>query len=1010
MSEEHSEKTNPDHIEEGESPENLEKTNVFSDDSLEKTNVIRDGVAVKDEFDKTKLHDDVSLNDPIENTQKTSIDQIEPEKKKNFLAKFLSKFKKDSNSDNVEQSSDKKNPLKTVLGFIFWFLSGIFFYSISFYSTYLVSLDHVSFGIIIGSFLLGTFLIGILLLIKKFNAFIFFALSQISFLSVWTFYLLLHGTYINHWFFFLDYLKPYPFINFLLIFFLFHFLSVLFYFPKKIIFKLILILPLLFGFFGLGYYIYFGLDIFQGWKDFDNYIPGNLFFLHPLWFLIQVYLVLSILFYLVGIFLSKDIDLKKINFFQFLKLFTALIFCSFLLQEIRAPNLVSMIFEKNPFIGSMELSEQGRFVSLKSIYSSNKELQDYTPRINIEVVDLSLDTKTGAEYLISASTLQNNPAYFLSKDDFELFINDQKVDDWSFEPVLESDSSFLDLDTKENAFYKIKVSSSSPYPEFDIHKRGKSIFYSPNESVHFSLNEASPPVKFVEVFLDNRSVLKLEPEAYKRFFEYSLRGVNPGSHKLQINMTAVNNQKSSIEKMIEIIPLKKTKLLNPVDNQLFKDSLEVMIDLPDYYPIYQTKIEIRLSGDLKKVIESPPYHTLINTSNVNQGIHSLDILVKTIDEEKDNRWVENEKISLSIIKNNKIPEINFLSPTIGEFLNLSTKFSISVGNESYNYVELYRGSERIHSWDYPPYILQLDTDNFKEQDQIFFARAYNDTGLALSTFNEVNLGQGRLQVSLDQNPDLSNANFAKKIIFILDASLSMNDQWDDRSKWFWSNVIFSIPELTQSLEKMQVGIMALGLNTPSSFKNCQDKDWISEDFSFVPNEILAKTNQIKPKGLFSLYYGIEHTMQLNPDKIVVISDGLDACENQMPKTLSAKLAQRKTSLEIILLGDLPQKYQNQLLDLKRKTFSSVRVVESGQELKDTIVDLLAINYELYLGNKKVFKAPLNNQEHLLRSGTYEIKLPLYPELNLPNVEVYNGLTSRYQLMEERKRLVLKPAL
>lgn len=209
---------------------------------------------------------------------------------------------------------------------------------------------------------------------------------------------------------------------------------------------------------------------------------------------------------------------------------------------------------------------------------------------------------------------------------------------------------------------------------------------------------------------------------------------------------------------------------------------------------------------------------------------------------------------------------------------------------------------------------------------------------------------------------------------------------------------------------MQVGILALGSNTPSSFKNCQDKDWVSEDFSFVPNEILNQTSQITPQGLFSLYYGIEHTMQLNPDKIVVISDGLDACEDIMPKALSAKLAQRKTSLDIILLGESGKKYQNQILDLKRKSFSTVRVVASGQELKETIVDLLAINYELYLGNKRIFKAPLNNQEHLLRAGSYEIKLPLYPELKLPSVEVFNGLTSRYQLVEERKKLILKSSL
>src|SRR5688572_858940 len=91
-----------------------------------------------------------------------------------------------------------------------------------------------------------------------------------------------------------------------------------------------------------------------------------------------------------------------------------------------------------------------------------------------------------------------------------------------------------------------------------------------------------------------------------------------------------------------------------------------------------------------------------------------------------------------------------------------------------------------------------------------------------------------------------------RILFLLDASGSMLEQWERPNQTRWSVAKSILAKLVDSLgqnSKLELALRVYGHRSPQQIKNCKDT-WLEVPFKSKNHGlIIAKLNEIKPKGV-----------------------------------------------------------------------------------------------------------------------------------------------------------------
>ena len=122
--------------------------------------------------------------------------------------------------------------------------------------------------------------------------------------------------------------------------------------------------------------------------------------------------------------------------------------------------------------------------------------------------------------------------------------------------------------------------------------------------------------------------------------------------------------------------------------------------------------------------------------------------------------------------------------------------------------------------------------------------------LALFAWTSV-LGQTKVQQKIPEKT---------RILFLLDASGSMLEQWERPNQTRWSVAKSILTKLVDSLgqnNKLELGLRVYGHRSPQEIKNCKDT-WL--EVPFKPRnhtQIIQKLAEIKPKGVTPITYSLE---------------------------------------------------------------------------------------------------------------------------------------------------------
>ena len=228
-----------------------------------------------------------------------------------------------------------------------------------------------------------------------------------------------------------------------------------------------------------------------------------------------------------------------------------------------------------------------------------------------------------------------------------------------------------------------------------------------------------------------------------------------------------------------------------------------------------------------------------------------------------------------------------------------------------------------------------------------------------------------------------------RILFILDASNSMNAPWGDQTRIEAAKelLIQTVDSLSKS-ENIELALRVYGHQTPitATYQDCNDTKL---EIPFGPdnfNLIKSFIKTLKAKGTTPIARSLEAAASDFPDLesrnvIILITDGLEACDND-PCVMAKKLHDKKVGITPFVIGlGLDLSYLEQF-----KCIGSYSEADSKNSFKNAlnnVVNKVLTNTTVQLNLNNSEGKPLETDVSFLlyKAGTNELKYQFQHTLN-----------------------------
>ncbi|MFN8286905.1 MAG: VWA domain-containing protein [Chitinophagales bacterium] len=185
-----------------------------------------------------------------------------------------------------------------------------------------------------------------------------------------------------------------------------------------------------------------------------------------------------------------------------------------------------------------------------------------------------------------------------------------------------------------------------------------------------------------------------------------------------------------------------------------------------------------------------------------------------------------------------------------------------------------------------------------------------------------------------------------RILFLLDASLSMRNEWAGGTKWdIATTALLQIADSVSKFQNIEMGIRVFGHLYPEPDKNCHDSRLEVPIDTGNINKIKKKLAEIRPKGITPLVYSIEKCATDfggKPGKniLVVITDGEDACDRD-PCSVALALQKNNIVLQPFIIGMALQVKSYDQMECMGKLFNTSSAQEFSNILQKVVIESIA---------------------------------------------------------------------
>lgn len=193
---------------------------------------------------------------------------------------------------------------------------------------------------------------------------------------------------------------------------------------------------------------------------------------------------------------------------------------------------------------------------------------------------------------------------------------------------------------------------------------------------------------------------------------------------------------------------------------------------------------------------------------------------------------------------------------------------------------------------------------------------------------------------------VSYAQERTRILILVDASLSMKNEWKGGTKWdIARTAIANLADSIAEVPNCELGMRVFGHLYPEPDKNCHDTRLEIKLDTANAKAIKRKLDEIRPKGITPLVYSIEQTVAdfgKVPGKniLVIITDGEDAC-NRDPCSVALMLQKNNIVLRPFIIGMALQARTADDMQCMGKLFNTNTAEEFGETLRNVVSESIA---------------------------------------------------------------------
>ena len=228
-----------------------------------------------------------------------------------------------------------------------------------------------------------------------------------------------------------------------------------------------------------------------------------------------------------------------------------------------------------------------------------------------------------------------------------------------------------------------------------------------------------------------------------------------------------------------------------------------------------------------------------------------------------------------------------------------------------------------------------------------------------------------------------------RILFLLDASLSMKNEWKGGSKWDVARTALAdIADSISQIPNCEMGLRVFGHLYPEPDKNCHDSRLEVRIDTGNAKAIKRKLDEIRPKGITPLVYSMEKAV---PDFagvpakniIIIITDGEDAC-NRDPCSIAMLLQKNNILLRPFIIGMALQTKNVTDMNCMGKLYNTNSASEFSEVLKTVVTESVA---------KTSLQVNLNDQNS--QPTESDVNMTFYDlETNQPKYNFYHSMNAR----------------
>jgi len=228
-----------------------------------------------------------------------------------------------------------------------------------------------------------------------------------------------------------------------------------------------------------------------------------------------------------------------------------------------------------------------------------------------------------------------------------------------------------------------------------------------------------------------------------------------------------------------------------------------------------------------------------------------------------------------------------------------------------------------------------------------------------------------------------------RILFILDASNSMNSEWGKQTRiQAAKEVLIQELEALRGVENTEAALRIYGHQTPFD-KNEQDCNDTKLEVPFAKdnlNAIQLKIKNLVAKGATPIARSLEAAASDFPDTlsknyIILITDGLESCDND-PCIIAKKLKEKGVKVTPFVIGlGMDMSYLSNFNCIG--TYSDAENSESFRKVFNTILNSLLVNTTVQVNLNNIYAKPneTNVTMFFYESGTAKLKYSFVHTLN-----------------------------